>query len=72
MFVTVLPAKALVTLALAAALAVIAVAVLGIATAHRSSARTASTVAVTSTRFAPTTPGSTAHSRNQYRLSLQR
>ena len=72
MFVTVLPAKALLTLAFAAVLAVIAVAVLGISAAHRSSARTATTVAVTSTRFARTTPGSTAHARYQYRLSLQR
>ena len=72
MVVTVLPVKALMTLALAAVLAVIAVASLGISTAHRSSARTATTVAVTNTSFARTTPGSTAHARNQYRLSLQR
>ena len=72
MFVTLLPAKTLMTLAFAAVLAVIAVALLGISTARRSSTRTATTVAVTSPSFARATPGSTAHARHQYRLSLQR
>ena len=72
MFVTLLPAKALVTLALAAVLAVIAVALLGVSIAHRSSARTATILAGASTSFARATPGSTAHARHQYRLSLQR
>ena len=59
----------LVLLALATVLAVIAVALLGISAARRTHTRAVTAVVIAT---GEATPGSTAHARYQYRLSLQR